>query len=161
MVIRDLTLSDDRFIFNLLNSPTWLEHIGDRGIHALEDAAKYIQTQQDMYAAGILGLRAFQNTDEQPLGLVGLLQRDYLDAPDIGFAILPDHENKGFVTEASIAVIGTGSKQHGLDRLHGITSPGNPGSQRVLTKLGFDFIKVITPTSEDDPLHLFTLEITA
>ena len=37
-----LNEDDVLFIFELLNSPSWLKYIGDRGIKNLEDANNYI-----------------------------------------------------------------------------------------------------------------------
>ena len=40
--LRQLEKPDAPFIFKLLNDPSWIENIGDRGIRTLEDAESYI-----------------------------------------------------------------------------------------------------------------------
>ena len=42
LVIQHFSLSDAPFIFELLNTPSWLKYIGDRKIKTLEDAEKYL-----------------------------------------------------------------------------------------------------------------------
>ena len=40
--IRDLTVDDAEFIFGLVNEPSFLENIGDKGVKNLEDARQFI-----------------------------------------------------------------------------------------------------------------------
>ena len=40
--IRELTVDDAEFIFGLVNEPSFLENIGDKGVRNLEDARKFI-----------------------------------------------------------------------------------------------------------------------
>ena len=42
LVLRRLTLDDDGFILKLLNEPSFLEFIGDKGVRTLEDARTYL-----------------------------------------------------------------------------------------------------------------------
>ena len=40
--LRHLTLDDAPFILRLVNEPSWLEFIGDKGVRNLEDARAYL-----------------------------------------------------------------------------------------------------------------------
>ena len=43
LFIRELKLTDFQFILELLNSPGWLQYIGDRGVNNEEQAKLYLQ----------------------------------------------------------------------------------------------------------------------
>ena len=43
LLIRELSVSDSAFILELVNTPTWLKFIGDRGVKNLDDAKSYLK----------------------------------------------------------------------------------------------------------------------
>ena len=110
------TLDDQVFIFTLLNSPNWIEFIGDRGIESLTDAENYIKnTLIKSYDTNGFGLyKVTLKHDSSPIGLCGFLKRDYSDHPDIGYAILPKYEGNGYTSEAAKAVLNYGKTQFGF-----------------------------------------------
>ncbi|MFK7971278.1 MAG: GNAT family N-acetyltransferase, partial [Bacteroidia bacterium] len=61
--------------------------------------------------------------------------------PDIGFAILPEYERKGYTTEAGHAMVELAKEQYKLTSLLGITIPDNTASQKVLEKLGLQLLE--------------------
>lgn len=140
-MLRPLADGDDgdvAFILRLLNEPSFLQYIGDRGVRTLDDARAYIRNgPMAMYARYGLGLLCVETTNPpMRVGICGLLQRDTLPAPDIGFAFLPEHWGKGYAIEAARAVMAWAQRVHGLTRILAINSPGNEASIRVLGKLG-------------------------
>ena len=55
--LRHLTLDDAPFILRLVNEPSWLEFIGDKGVRSLEDARAYLANGPiAMYARAGFGL---------------------------------------------------------------------------------------------------------
>jgi RimJ/RimL family protein N-acetyltransferase len=94
----------------------------------------------------------------EAIGLCGLIQRDSLDAPDLGYAFLQAHHGQGFATEAAAAVLRHARDVLGLRRLHAITSPDNHGSVRVLEKNGFREQAALTMPDQSTPSRLFLLE---
>ena len=57
LVLRWLTTDDAAFILELLNDPSWIRFIGDRGVRTLEDARNYIVTgPMEMYSRLGFGL---------------------------------------------------------------------------------------------------------
>jgi [ribosomal protein S5]-alanine N-acetyltransferase len=129
--------ADAPFILAMVNDPDWLRYIGDRKVHNLEDARGYI-------AKGPLATHARHGhslllvalKDGTPIGLCGLLRRDTLEQPDIGFAFLPQYRGQGYALEAAAAVLADGRDRLGLRRILAITSPDNSASGRLLQKLG-------------------------
>ena len=160
LLLRPLELGDAGFIFELVNEPSFIQNIGDRGVRTLADAEKYIENGPlASYAKNGFGLMAvtLKETGE-PIGMCGLIKRDALDDVDIGYAFLPKFWSKGYAVEAARAVMGT-AKALGLKRVVAIVDPANAGSIRVLEKLGMTFEKMIRLSAEDIELKLFVLSL--
>lgn len=154
--LRLLDDSDAPFILELLNDPHWLKYIGDRGVNNLDDALKYIrQGPLAMHAKyGCCLLRAGLKDTDQPIGLCGLLQRDNLPHPDLGFAFLPAGRGAGLATEAATAVVKQADKD-GLPTLLAFCLPDNQGSIKLLKRIGFVFKSDYHQTPGDDLLQLY------
>jgi ribosomal-protein-alanine N-acetyltransferase len=137
--LRAVTLEDAAFFLRLLNEPSWLENIGDRGVRSQTDAERYIRDKiQAPFQALGFGLYAVQlRSAPQPIGLCGLVQRDFLAAPDLGFALLPEYVGRGYATEAARAVMVHARGKLGIERLYAIVRRGNERSVRLLGQLGF------------------------
>ncbi len=140
-----LSISDASFIVELLNSPGWLEFIGDRGVKTEEDAIKYIQNgpHKDFENMGHSLFKVVLNETGLPIGMCGLLKRDFLDHPDIGFAFLGEHNGKGYGAESSFAVLEWAKEKLGITQVMAITSPTNKKSIGLLEKLGLHYEKMV------------------
>ena len=151
-------LDDAPFIFELLNTPSWIEYIGDRGIKTVQDAERYIQDALiDSYQKNGFGLYKVLNSEEsKPIGLCGLLQREFLQVPDLGFAILPEYAGKGYMKEAAQAVLKYETNKHNLKEVQAITSPINSRSRGLLKVLGFSMLKAIWPDGNEEELVLYS-----
>ncbi len=139
--LRLIADSDAAFILQLLNEPSFLRFIGDRGVRNLDDARAYIENGPvASYARHGFGLwLAQRREDGATIGMCGLLKRDTLDDVDIGFAYLPAYWGRGYAFEAAAAVMAHGSRALGIARIVAIVSPDNAGSIRVLEKIGLAF----------------------
>jgi RimJ/RimL family protein N-acetyltransferase len=78
-----------------------------------------------------------------------------LDEVDIGFAMLPEYESKGFGFEASVAVLRMAKEKFSLNKIVAITLQTNKGSINLLEKLGFVYETKVNPFEEDKELLLF------
>lgn len=136
--LRELHAGDAGFIYELLNDPDFLRHIGDRGVHSHEDALRYIADgPRTSYASRGWGLWAVERRDDGVLvGMCGLVSRDSLPGPDLGYAYLPAFRGQGYAFEAAAATLDFAFTRAGLDRVLAIVTPANAGSVRVLEKLG-------------------------
>jgi RimJ/RimL family protein N-acetyltransferase len=146
---------DAAFILQLLNEPSFLQNIGDRGVRTLEDARKYLMDGPlASYARFGFGLfRVELKEDGVPIGMCGLLKRDWLEAVDIGFAFLPEYWARGYAFESAQAVIEWGRRERGVTCVIGITAPHNQGSMRVLEKLGLQAAGTIrSPEGQESQL---------
>jgi RimJ/RimL family protein N-acetyltransferase len=90
--------------------------------------------------------------------MCGLLKRDELPDPDIGFALLPDFWNKGFAFEAAEAVLKDARERLEIQRVLAITSLENDASINLLQRLGFRFERVVQLSPDGEQLRLFKFE---
>ena len=136
--LRRLVLDDAPFILRLVNDPSWLEFIGDKGVRTEDDARNYLaQGPLDMYTRLGFGLYLVELRDGNvPIGICGLIKRASLPDVDIGFAYLPEYRGKGYAHEAALAVMTHARRDYAIRRLVAITAPGNQKSIRLLARLG-------------------------
>lgn len=161
LILRRLTVNDSEFILELLNDPSWLRFIGDRGVRTLDAARDYIlKSLVSMYERLGFGLYLTELKDEGvPVGICGLIKRESLDDVDVGFAFLPKFRGKGYAYESASAVMAYGKRTFGLNRMAAITSPDNYDSIRVLEKLGFKFERTIKLSDDSAEISLFAAEV--
>src|SRR5262245_58073861 len=97
--LRRLSIDDAEFILELLNEPSFLRFIGDKGVRTLDDARDYISNGPiDMYNRLGFGLYLTELKDGGvTIGICGLIKRDALEDVDIGFAFLPKLWAIGYV----------------------------------------------------------------
>lgn len=159
LVLRRLTLDDAEFIFRLVNDPSWLRFIGDKDVHNLDDARRYLRDGPlDMYQRFGFGMfRVEVKESGAPAGMCGLIKRDTLPDVDVGYAFLPEFRGKGYAFEAAAAVLVHGNRAFGLKRIVAITTPGNASSIRVLEKAGMKLERLLELTP-GDPVNLFARE---
>jgi RimJ/RimL family protein N-acetyltransferase len=137
--LRPLADGDAAFIVELLNDADFLRFIGDRGVRSVEDARRYIETgPQASYAKHGHGLDLVtERGTGRRAGICGILRRETLDEPDLGFAFLPAFRGRGFALEAAEAALEDARDRLRLPRVLAIASPDNHRSIALLTKLGF------------------------
>ena len=113
-----------------------------------------------MYERLGFGLYAVELKDGgAPIGMCGLIKRDYLDAVDIGFALLPEYWGKGYAYESAAAVMAYATGTLGLKRVVAITSSDNHSSARLLEKLGLRFERMMTFPDSGEDLQLFAVDV--
>jgi len=138
LALAELEPEDAPFILELLMSRGFRENIGDRGVRDLEGAQGYIARQREGYAAHGFGLwRCELRASGEAAGICGLVKRDGLDDPDVGYAFLERFWGQGFATESAAAVVDYARAKLGLATVVAITTPKNLGSIAVLKKIGF------------------------
>lgn len=161
LLLRQLTLGDAPFYLELLNGPSWLAQIGDRKVRTLRDAEKHIRSHiLTPYAAHGFGMTLVQRrSDAAPLGLCGLVRRDTLPAPDLGFALLAPYQGQGYAHEAAQAVLWHAFGPLRLPQVLAITAPTNRRSAQLLLRLDFAF-QGLVPLGPRK-VHLYALDASA
>lgn len=163
LVLRELEAARDAaFLLELLNTPKFIQYIGDRGVRNVDDAAAFIEHRygasyrEHGYGLYVVGLR---DSPDLRVGLCGFVRRDTLPGPDIGFSFLPEFERKGYGFESAAAILRYGREVLDFKEVFAITTLDNDASGRLLEKLGFAFREVID--SDGEQLKLYHIDLAA
>ena len=156
--LRELTVDDADFVFRLVNEPSFLSNIGDKGVRNLDDARQFILegswTRQERHGYGQFLVELKERG--VPIGICGLLYRESLDVTDVGFALLPEYWKRGFAYEAADAMVKYGHSTLGIDKIVGLTSEENLASISVLQKLGMNFERIVKMSADDPGTVLYS-----
>ena len=158
LFLRGLDVADAEFILALLNQPSFLRYIGDKKVRTVQDAEKYILNgpvasyERHGFGLCLVGLK----DTHTPIGICGLLKREDLPDPDIGFAFLPDYWNRGFAFEAAAAVMEDARERLNLQRILAITNQDNESSIKLLQKLGMHVERLIKMSTDSAELFLLS-----
>ena len=159
--LRRLTLDDAEFILRLLNEPSFIQNIGDRGVRTVDDARGYIVkgpiTCYEKFGFGLWMVEI--RSPLAPIGICGLLKRDVLDDVDIGYALLPEFWSQGYAFESAAAVISYAGKKLGLKRVVAVTNSDNQSSIRLLEKIGFKYERMVRLSEDAPEIKLFAAAV--
>jgi [ribosomal protein S5]-alanine N-acetyltransferase len=130
-------------MLELMNESPYLENIGDRGVRTVPDAERYIAEKYTAsYESRGYGLYMVELKEGlTKVGICGLVKREILDYPDVGFAFLQRHWSRGYASEAAAATLGFARDTLKLPYIYGVVSPKNPRSIRLLGRLGLEFLR--------------------
>lgn len=157
LIIRHLTTDDAEFTLRLVNEPSFIAGIGDRGIRSLEQATNYLldgpmsSYRHHGHGPYLLALRETL----VPIGMCGLLKRIQFDDVDLGYALLPEFWSQGFAFEAASAVLEFAYASLEVPRTLGLVSPDNTASIGLLEKLGFSFSEFRQMKSDGLPTAVY------
>lgn len=157
LTLRELTDADAPFILALMNDERFITHIGDRGVRSLAQARDYIArgpwTPYSTLGFG-LWLVELRGT-ATPIGICGLLKRDVLPHPDIGFAFAAAFRSQGYAFEAASTVMAFARDVLHARQILAIVDPSNTASVRLLEKLGFAFDRLTRMREDASDIALY------
>lgn len=153
-----VVIADAPFILKLLNTKGWLKYIGDRGVRTLDDAQNIIRDRyiQHYNEHGFGIYTVFLKAENIPIGVVTLIRKPYLEAEDIGYALIDEYQGKGYAKEATQALLAFAQTKLGLNKLVAVTNVDNNRSMKLLEKIGFQFEKIII--NEGQELNVFKIQ---
>jgi RimJ/RimL family protein N-acetyltransferase len=159
--LRRLSIDDADFVLRLLNEPSFIQNIGDKGVRSIEDARAYILNgpiaSYEKFGFGLFLVETKESG--APAGICGLLKRDVLEDVDIGYALVPEFWSRGYALEAASGVMSYAVRELGLKRVVAITNPENLGSTRLLEKLGFRYERMVKMTEDAAEIKLFGADL--
>lgn len=160
--LRELEDGDAPFIVALLNQPSFLRFIGDRGVRSEADARAYLaRGPVGSYREHGFGMYlVVEKGTGSSLGISGLVRRETLPEVDLGFAFLPEHWGRGYALEAAQVAVAE-ARALGLPRLLAITVPENAASIRLLEKLGLRFEQRTRLGEDPTELLVYSLALVA
>lgn len=160
LLVRTANLGDAPFYLELLNSRSFLQKLGDRGVRSLAQARLALGDGPILMQA-TRGHSIYMVTrhDGTPLGMCGLIRRDALDGIDLGYAFLPQWQGHGYAREAATAVLHYAHTTLALRRVFAIVSPGNERSISLLQKIGFEFVRMVHLSPSDSGTRLYQHQV--
>ena len=158
--LREMSGDDAGFILEVLTDPDFIANVGDRGVHDLSAARRYIADGPGgSYRKHGFGLYLVELlADGAPLGICGLLRRDSHPDVEIGFAFVPRARGHGYALEAARATLAFAQHALGLTRVVALTAPGNHPSIRILESIGLRFERMVRFTPDGAERRLFAFE---
>jgi RimJ/RimL family protein N-acetyltransferase len=160
LLLRAMLTEDADFLLELLNSPKWIQYIGDRNVKTLEEAAEYIRSRMypQLERLGFSNYMVIRKSDGKKMGSCGLYDREGLEGIDIGFAFLPEYEGFGYAFEAASTLKNAAFELFGLKSISAITTKDNFSSQKLLEKLGLVLMGTAIIEGDEEELLLYGLE---
>lgn len=157
LILRPFTPDDAAFVVVLLNEPSFIANIGDRGVRTVEDAVAYLAGGPiASYEANGHGLLLMELRDTgEPIGMCGLLRRAQFADVDVGYSILPAYWRRGYAAEAVAATLRHGREVLGIGRIIALVSPHNTPSASLLEKLGFTFVETVDLLPAGIPVRVY------
>jgi len=152
LILSRLTEEDAGFVQRLVNTNGWIQFIGDRNVHSLDDAKAYVR--RILSSPDIFYWVARLKENVTAIVIVTLIKRAYLPHFDIGFAFLPEYEGRGYAYEAASKVMTMLKPFPEYNPILATTVPNNVQSIKLLTKLGLQFEREIEVDKER--LHVYS-----
>lgn len=140
----------------LYNEDCFINNIRDKKLRTLKQVERDLETTfENHYQEHGFGLLSMELNDGTCIGQCGLVKRPELEIPEIGFALLSQYHNQGYVSEAAQEVLRYAFEDLQLERLAGLVKPDNMASIRILTKLNMRFIKGFKIVDEEPQVKYF------
>ncbi|VXB66471.1 Alanine acetyltransferase [Flavobacterium sp. 9AF] len=136
---RALQQTDVNEIFALRSNPELMQYIPRPLVTNLEEAMAHIKMIQDKVEANeAINWAVTEKGKDKLISLIGFYRTE-LDnyRSEIGYMLLPEYQNKGYITEAIQILLNYGFGQMGLHSVEAIIDPRNIASAKVLEKNGF------------------------
>lgn len=159
--LREFTPIDAPFLLRLVNEPGWIRNINDPGVRTVDDAVTWAEGRLfKAYRELGHGFWAVQRREDGVLvGMCGLFKRAALPEPDLGYALLAEHEGRGYALEAARGCVAHAREVLGWSTLMAITAVDNPKSVALLAKLGFVEQGQEQLEGYDEPSRVFRLAL--
>jgi RimJ/RimL family protein N-acetyltransferase len=159
LIMRRFSISDADFIVELLNTEGWIKYIGDRNVKTTKQAQEYLENGPiKSYLTNGYGLYIVElKSDGKPIGMCGLIKRNYLEYLDIGFAFLPDYNGKGYAYEIAEKTLQYAFGVLKQEKILAITLPENIPSIRLLEKLGLEYEGKVMDKISNEELSVYAI----
>ncbi|MGM9482713.1 GNAT family N-acetyltransferase [Roseateles sp. NT4] len=159
--LREFTPLDAPFLLRLVNEPGWIRNINDPGVRSVDDALAWAEGRLfKAYRELGHGFWALERrADGVLVGMCGLFKRPALPEPDLGYALLAEHEGQGYAVEAARACVAHAKAAWGWPVLMAITAVDNAPSVALLGKLGFVELGQEQLEGYNEPSRVFRLDL--
>lgn len=160
LIIQPTTEVDAELVYQLMNTPKFIQFVGDRGIHSSAEAKNYIQTKilPQLDSLGYSSYSLVTKKGGSKIGTCGLYNREGVDGIDIGFSLLPAYEGLGYAYEAASILLQAAFIDFDIKEIKAITAKDNTSSQRLLEKLGLTVAGTTRLPNETEEILLYAID---
>lgn len=153
LILRDVLETDIDGMFELDSNAEVHKYLGNNPISTKEGAEKIIKNIRNQYKElGIGRFACVEKTSGDFIGWSGLKfntgekeeLNGFQDFIDIGYRFIPKYWRKGYGYESAVACLNFGFKKMNYDTIYGAAISENIGSNKILEKIGLQFINEFT-----------------
>ena len=143
LILRPFDLQDIVPAYEMNLDAEVSKYTGDGGVVSMEETERRIKEDvfSDYQKHGFGRLAVQLKGGPRFIGFAGLKYLEDIDEVDVGYRFMSAYWGKGYATEAAKACVEFGFQTLQLKRMLGFVLAENPGSIRVLEKLGFSYEK--------------------
>ena len=163
LILRDLQESDLPTLIAMNQDPEVMQYF-PKPYSQAESLRLYQGIQDEVKAYGYSLWAVEEKSSQEFIGLVGLHHSDLRifagkEAVEIGWRLRKEFWNRGYATEAAQACLDFAFQQAGLSEVYSFTSLLNLPSQKIMQKLGMEFVKEFDneKVPVDSPLYRHVL----
>lgn len=147
LILREIVPSDIDGMFELDSDPEVHKYLGNKPVQDKQQIAAVIDFIRKQYLD--YGIGRWAIVDKKTNEFMGWAGLKYVTEEtngqqnfyDLGYRLIRRHWGKGIATEAAQASLDYGFNDMKLEKLHGIADCQNIGSNKILTKIGFDLVE--------------------
>lgn len=165
--MREMRMDDLEGMFELDSNPLVHQYLGKKPITKKSQAEAYIHSIQQQYKDhGIGRFAAIEKKSGDFIGWSGIKFNtgdketigEYRDFYDIGYRFIPRYWGKGYATESSIKTLDFGFRELNIETMCGAAEVANIASNKVLQKIGLNFIKEFYLDEEFGQINWYELK---
>lgn len=140
LILKEFTKDDAALLFALDSDPDVMKYLGTP-VKTIDDVLPGLERCTNYYKnnPGFGVWAAYEKESNNFIGWFCLKALDGGPEIEVGYRLLKAFWGKGYATEMSLKLIDYGFGQMKLERIAGITHPGNIASQSVLKKAGLTY----------------------
>ena len=142
LILKQASENDALFYFQLFNDEDFINNIHNKNLKSEAETLIFLRdTMIPNFCKNGLGFfTVFEKNSMVAVGTASILKREKLEHLDVGYAFLPNGRGKGYAVEATKRIMNYAKYELTKDKVFAFTNPSNEASQRVLHKIGFNFI---------------------
>ena len=146
MILREITMEDDKNVFELDSDPEVMRFLTNGKPSSMEDVRRVLTRTQSLHKkhSGKFGFwAAIEKKSDKFMGWFHF--RPSKEDPEnvkrieLGYRLKKEYWGKGFATEGSLALIKKGFEELGVEEVFAATMKKNLASQKVMEKAGLVF----------------------
>lgn len=147
LILRGILPTDDDSMFEMDSDPEVHRFLGNKPVKTIAESRQMINFIRAQYNDHGIGRWAVvEKTTGQFVGWSGLKfvtdsYNGHAHFYDIGYRLIKRYWGKGYATESATAALNYGFDQLKLTKICGMAHVDNSGSNKVLKKIGLNFIE--------------------